>query len=252
MFSLKSAAAGLYLGIAAIGLTAVSSNNAHAVLTAEDLPEIVGLDTFLTRDPATNLDWLDVNLTRSLSFDDITGGAPVTDAGSALFGLNPINGAEFAANPFRHATVAELLTLFVSAAIPNPESGLIAANFASVTSLIALLGRTDDNASGTLRISSKGFLSDEPFTNIRNIGFLLACRSESPTNCSVPSGTGQFFFGLTDTTLVSPSGDTDTADAHFLVRTSPSAAAVSEPASVVLMIGGLAAMAGMRRRRRNG
>jgi hypothetical protein len=77
----------------------------------------------ITFDTATDLRWLDVNLTANISF---------TDMQSRL-----LPGGQF--EGYRHASYAELLTLATSAGVPDPQNGM-EANFMPINDLADLLG----------------------------------------------------------------------------------------------------------------
>ena len=153
---------------AVVGLT-LTGPASGAVLHTADLIEVAGIDTFITRDTLSGLDWLDVNLTVNTSFIDITNG---TATFASLGGLNPVTDLGF-----RHATKAELSTLFSSASIPNVNAGLTALNFAPVNALMALLGPTFTLAGPTDK--TQGFLADLSTTN-RAFGLLRECISNGP------------------------------------------------------------------------
>jgi hypothetical protein len=233
--------------MAAIGLAALPVHHANAALIAVDLAEIAGADTYLTRDTASGLEWLDVNLTVNTSFSSIAGGAAIANGG-ALHGLNPLTGAGFASNPFRHATLAEFLTLLSNAAIPDLDAGFTNANYAPTGDLLALIG---NSSFSTSFVSAAGFLADvvPPFGQHAS-ATLAICASSHPGCTGAGIAAGPEFSGQVVTTLTIGAGAMHPNVAHFLVRSAPSA--IPEPASAVLMIGALAALTGLRRRRGNG
>lgn len=110
-----------------IFLIAILSPAARAALVSIDDP-IHGVGA-ITRDSGTGLEWLDVPLSVNWSFVDIT----------YEFGV----GGKF--EGFRHATGAELIELYTHAGIPDIDvSNGSSANIGPVTSLIGLVGDTDD------------------------------------------------------------------------------------------------------------
>ncbi len=95
-------------------------------------------DGLLTRDMATGLDWLDVNLTVNSSYNDMISGAATF---ASLGGLSPVSDLGF-----RHATAAEFTTLLINALVPEFNTGFTAQNFLPVVSLMDLLGSTGGGA----------------------------------------------------------------------------------------------------------
>ena len=83
-------------------------------------------DTFI--DTTTNLTWFKLNNMTLISFDDMT--SNFSDSGSQFFG-------------FRHATGAEVNTLWVGAGIPSPTSSNIDADvIQAATDYLAITGAT--------------------------------------------------------------------------------------------------------------
>lgn len=249
MGHIKSMAAGFYLGIAAVGFTALAAHTAEAALVGVDLAELAGSDTFLTRDTATGLDWLDVNLTTGLSHTQIVGGTVINNLG-ALQGLNPITGAAFAGNPFRHATSAELRTLYENAGIPDifPPTTFSEANFAPIADLQALVGITF--VTGGFQSRTGGFLAGfgSSIPGFQDAGTLTNCSSalalcagSPPTAGSFQSGEARHTSGITPTQASIASG-------HWLVRNSTTAA-IPEPGTLAVLGLGLVGLGLVRRRR---
>lgn len=243
MKNIKSVAAGLYMGIAAIGLTGLSANQANAALIGVDLAEHAPVDTFLTRDTATGLDWLDLPLTTSISFNSITTGGLLP--GGALAGQNPISGATFAANPFRHATLSEVITLFTNAGIPDLSGAPTGPNVAPGEFLKALIGPTGD-LGGDFEFSD-GITSTPTSPTFNFAPSISRCfGSSQPTSCNPP---GPFDLLRARANFNEPVDRATSVTAHWLVRPATS---ITEPGTFALLLGGLAALAGFRRRRRNG
>jgi len=183
----------------------LSLNVAHAELISQD--SAFGVDT-ITLDTDTNLQWLDVDLTANRSFDDVAAQ------------LGP--GGEF--EGFRHATVDEIMTLWVNAGIPDILTGegppmgddFTEANLAPVLALIDLIGITLSNPVLTL---SEGFSADAPpgDPTLRIVGELNVCIN--PQICMSQ--------GITpDTALASLGPNQDATDiasdlvGHYLVQDS--------------------------------
>ncbi len=213
-----------------------------AALMSADLPELPGLDSFVTRDTRTGLDWLDIALTTSISFNAITGGTAISNGGP-LNGLNPITGTDFAGNPFRHATTTEVTSLFQSAAIPAfdlPIPGWATANFAPVETLIALLGGVTGSP-GTDFPFVQGSAADDAAAATEKLGpFIQLCiNSTVDDDCSIGGGP----FGLARALTSGSSIGVDFSDSfrgHWLVRSA--SADLLEPATLPLLgfgIGGL-------------
>lgn len=153
--------------LAIVSVAVLGAGAVRAELISQDSP--FGPDT-ITLDTATGVRWLDVDLTADRSFDDVAGQ------------LGP--GGEF--EGYRHATVDEIMTLWVNAGIPDiltgegPPTGddFTEANLDPVLALIDLIGITLSNQ---VLILSEGFSVDAPPGDpaLRIVGELNVCISES-------------------------------------------------------------------------
>ena len=210
----------LMVAVAVLVGAPISSN---ATLMQADL--INPGDGLLTRDMATDLDWLDVPLTSNTSFNNL-GTATFTSLG----GLNPLTGLGF-----RQATADELFTLFVNALIPAIDTVFTGANHTPVTNLLNLLGRTTNFGLG--KQETEGMLAGSGH-------FLGRIETCSAPVCSSNSGIAQ------TTTGGQKNANQFGAWGHFLVRNSP--VTIPEPSTLALFVTGLAGLGFMMRRRRRG
>lgn len=140
MKTFKSIAAGLYLGIAVVGLSAYS---AQAVLMSADDP-VFGMDS-ITQDSDTGLEWLDLNKSILRSFDDVSG----------QFGV----GGDF--EGWRYGTITEVTQLVANGGFPTPYSSSPATP--EMLSLITMLGITvqGPNFDGTQFLTfARGIVDD--------------------------------------------------------------------------------------------
>lgn len=208
--NIKSVAAGLYLAIAAMALTATS---AHAILIEQDLVASSG-DNFITFDSDTGLEWLDVNLTIGQSYNTSEASTFVTVDG------------------FRHATLAEVLALWInSGRVAAPSTAFSTANFVPSVDFVAKFGCT-----GSCALSSafvQGIYETSPTTVASG---LVQQETAGPI--------GRYFEGFGSFSLTSASGDTG----NFLVRES-AAEALPEPTTLAIVAIGLAGMGFARRKR---
>lgn len=239
MQNIKSIAAGLYLGCAAIGLTTIPAYDAQAALMAEDLLDVAGPDNFITRDTATNLDWLDVDITVSTAFVSINQSGTTF---AVLGGKNPIT--DFG---FRHATSAEVSTFFSNAMIPVITGDFTPSNFAPVEALMTLIGPT--GAIASVQEFAQAFVSDGPSAGAHFMPFIQRCVGSVLINlCSLPGA------GVNDLGQANPTnGDLPSFFAvntagHWLVRDTPTPS-IPEPASVLILGFGLAGLGFARRRK---
>lgn len=125
-----------------VGMAFMSASGANAALLKADLVAGSG-DGKLTRDTATNLEWLDVRLTLNQTFDQVRTGP-------------------FYAQGFRHATKAELQTLFINAGIPDDGFDTSITNPNEAIALIGLLGATSASSFGS---TTMGFSGSDYFGN---------------------------------------------------------------------------------------
>lgn len=215
MHSIKSIAAGLIMGIATVAMT---TSPAHAVLIEQDL-NVAG-DMLVTVDSVTGFEWLDLNATLGQSYNAAEASFFVTNQG------------------FRHATGAEVTALFVNGGATVGAN--IVANFAPSLEFLAKLG-CNGNCGGTNNPFGQGWFDDGSAVGL---GLYVALLNVSPTTglfllntpvfCGIPA--------CTKDSIVAETG-------NFLVR---AGTAIPEPPALALMFAGLAALAGFRRRRKNG
>ncbi len=207
--SIKLVAAGLYMAVAAIGLTA---SPAHALLIEGDL-NAVG-DKLITLDTVTGLEWLDVTATLALSYDAAELTPFVTSQG------------------FRHADLTEVSTLYTNAGVTDQTGVFAATNFLGAQELLSKLGCTFACAWAPFL---EGWADLVPFHVSSPADPFLMIDLGTST-----AGVFGFF----------PWGAKDTGNSvvgNYLVRAAP----VTEPSSMALLVGGLIAVAGFRRRRLN-
>ncbi len=217
--TVRSFAAGLYMAVAAFGLTATS---AHATLIEQDL-NAVG-DKLITLDTVTGLEWLDVTSTLNLSYNQAELTAFVTAQG------------------FRHANITDVVALYTNVGVTNFSSFFAVSNFSGVQELLAKLGCT----------ASCG--SDNPLqwglADLSSPSPTLAQSSSLLSN--VPGASALAYMGF------SPPSKEDwfgPGVGNYLIRAaieSSGGATVSEPPSSALLVGGISALAWFRRRRRTG
>jgi len=223
MANFKSITAGLYLGIAAIGLSATP---AAAILIDQGAT---------TLDTDQNLVWLDVTESAGRSYNNVVG----------QFGA----GGDFAG--YRHATLTEVTNLITNAGlIPyqsyNPASPAEASTFLQ---LIHLFGPTRvDNDPGAIsgeRAQVVGLFDDLNPTN-GFVGF-GAISYDSQT-----FSTGQPSWGAievqADRHNVGPATNPG-VNGHWLVRDPSSAVTIPEPTSIALLATGFIGIGIARRRR---
>lgn len=215
---------GLVFGV--VGLFMVSP--AFCAILPIDLSDAPGVDSFLTYDSATELDWLDVDQTKGTSFNSLVSGVAKF---AALNGKNPVT--DFG---FRHATQIELTTLFQNAGIPDINDGFTALNFEPVNNLKALLGQTGNGDGPSEFLQAVTALSTSAGSH--SFSIVQECRSLG-INCSVAvSETGTFTSALAGTNLGEIDDDiANLAVGHFLVRHH---AVVPVPATLPLFLTALA------------
>jgi hypothetical protein len=105
-----------------LGLALLLSVDARAELTTVDLVPGSG-DGNLVRDSESKLDWLRVTLTVDQTYDQVRTG-------------------QYYAQGFRHATRAEVETLFMHAGIPNDGFDISVTHSTEALALVGLLGST--------------------------------------------------------------------------------------------------------------
>ena len=198
MASFKSIACGLYLGFITIGLTTAAVPS-YATLIDNGLT---------TLDDATNLEWLDLTESTNRSFNDVSG----------EFGV----GGDFAG--FRHATTADITTLWTSQGFPPGFTQLPAP--ASFANFLTLFGATSGGAFPDI----EGYFATTTGTGL---GRLLQA-----------DGDGRFF-ALVDEGFDPTSFGTQTG--NWLVRDAVSA--VPEPAPLGVLALGIFGLAISRRYR---
>ena len=208
------------IGVAAAILTV----SVHADLLSADLPEAEGTDTFLTLDTNTGLEWLDIRLSTSTSYDSLVAGGPIGNFRS-LRGRNPIT--EFA-RPFRHASLQELLTLYANAGITEVTSDATFSleKYTAAAALIQLLGEWTECFSNDTELPCEmenvnGIYEPQFNTDYHYVSLLSTCLSDSSTICN--SGTfnraGPYQFGRADTELLLVRNDNVLpGTGHFQVR----------------------------------
>jgi hypothetical protein len=121
-------------------------------------------------------------------------------------------------------------------------------NYAPLENLFDLIGNTSFSTSFA---GTDGYLADIVPPGQQAVFILSTCASSHPGCTGAGIAAGPEFSGLVNTTHQSGAGAMHPNVGHFLVRASPSAA-IPEPASWALFLGGLTALAGLRRRRGNG
>ena len=214
MGTIKSLTAGLYLAVASIALSATS---AQAVLMDNGM---------ITLDTDTNLERLDLTESTNRSYNDVAG----------QFGM----GGDFAA--WRHATAAELTTLFTNGGFPPPHFNSPATP--QMLALINLLGVTlvtPGSISGQLT-ATVGFYNDDadgPHPGL--IG--LASLSHNDRTALLFAEDHDIAEASPD--AVSPANPSQIFG-HWLVRTVP----IPEPSALILFGSSVVLLGAMRRRRK--
>lgn len=177
------------LGLLAIGAAVISiTPNASAVL--------IGLGAS-THDNATGLEWLDLTATQSLSVNQALATTFVTSDG------------------YRHATTAEVTTLFLNAGFLSTNNVNNPANNPAAELLISLMGET--LFQGTVNATGRGFATN---------GAVFYAR---PNYHKTALGAGAAVVSL----QTSNKNLIDSSSGHFLVRTF---AAVPDSGSTLLLL----------------
>ena len=154
--------------IALVVLITVSGvSSAAAALLASDF--LTAGDGFITRDDVTGLEWLDLNMTTSLSPNEVLGGA---------LGLLTTHG-------FRYAVRNEIDTLYLSQGL-TIDTGFVVGNEPGAGNLISLMGCTfgcGGNSPG-----HEGFMEPNSLTPVlpTSSSYNRILRREPPGWFSVP------------------------------------------------------------------
>lgn len=231
----------IILSVVGAGLLLVGSvNNGWTTLIEQDF--LTPSDTRITLDTDTNLQWLDVNYTQNMSYNDIY----------VSGGLNELYG-------WRHATNSELDSLF-STYIGSTDTDVVGiwneADYnlaASFYEIVEMLGQTkiysDNPGPATLNYIAVHGIYDDPNSSGGIGSALLDVELYKIASSSTFDGYYRWF---TDT-INDPSGMHNT-DFHrvewgnWLVREQP--APVPEPATMLLFGTGVAGLAASRIRRK--
>jgi hypothetical protein len=210
---MKSSAVAIFLGIAAVGLT-ISS--AGATLIEKDL-NAPG-DKLLTLDTLTGLEWLDVDATLHLSYND------------AL--LTPF----VTAQNFRHANQNEVAALYSGNGVTDQTSTYTAADFLGVQNLIEKLGCVGDCINFPKQYGWTDLVPFSPTIDglpfVQYSTFLSTAQSGNTSPAFSPCGGG----------CGKDLGGPQVEIGNYLVRSVP------EPSTLVLLLGVLAGWVAFRRR----
>lgn len=220
MKNIKSVLIGLYMGIAAVGL---STSSAQAILIDNGVT---------TRDTDTNLDWLDLTQSINRSYNDVAG----------QFGV----GGDYAG--WRHASVAEVTTLFLNAGAASTTGGYTTTNNAAAHTIVSLLGSTFPSSRPTYDYTYGLTATDFDATR-KYLAIALFCNSSlRVTTCTSINGGGHNDLGFIGATI----GRLAVTDAlpevgNFLVRVSTQ---VPEPTTLALFAISFAGLGVARTRRK--
>ena len=194
------------------GVVLCTATASHAAIFSVDY--LASGDGLITRDTATNLDWLDWTQGLNLSY---LGMVSQLQAGGQFEG-------------WRYATEAELFTLMSNAGAPNPGDRTVG-NVPAVTTMLGLLGANNYFSFLGAGNSSVAFLQDPNNLPAGSFGPIAALTLETFDN-PLTAKAGEIGAGRNDLAF---------GVGHALVRTVPA------PGAFALL--GVAGLAAARRRR---
>ncbi len=213
---------------------------AHASLMAVDTT--FGPST-ATRDSLTGFEWLDLNLTKSFSFDTLS---PELEAGGMFEGYEIANNAQ-------------VHTLIFDNSGFTSEPGAVASNVWD--SLLSLLGTTindfseDGSVLQFLGITGNTFDTSSGLSGHSYLGLVRRGLFDDIDNISLESGplVAEFIGYPDDRTLNDPpiefAGSALNPSGFWLVQTASSTSTIPEPNSIILLIIGLISLLYFRLKR---
>ena len=223
----KNGCESLWSLVLACCLNLLPSSGTQAALISADL--LAPGDGLITRDTATNLDWLDLTPTIGLSFNQVAGGA----GGWTSLG-------------FRYATTTEVMGLYTDAGIVIFGGTTSPLNVPGVSLLLGLMGITSTvgpTPSETAIGLAESVPPDPTFAGTGFITLFPALPPSTPVDIASAAVTSAPFPGL-------PSkSEGSNQRGSYLVRTAV-IGTVPEPAISSLILLGIA-VAGLVSRRRN-